>query len=396
MQDPEGRGRCLRLKSSLYGLKQAAYEWHSLLISVLIEMGYKAVDESDCFFILHEQDSTSMLVIHVDDVAHGFNDSALSTRLRKRLRDLWGLSGEGELKWFLGMSIKYERGAYAHVSQRAYLETVLKRSGMHDTHPKKTPMSTDTVISKKDRPDVVDEKIRTEFQRIVGSIIFAVVMTRADLANACSQLGRVMSNPTAADVQHAKRVLRYIAGTLDHGIMYTNEAWKPPGAIDSISPITPMGFSDSDWAGNTDDRTSTTGSIVFLAGGPVSWKSKQQRIQALSSAEAEYIAIGETAKDVMYVRNTMIKMGIIIDGPTEIKTDSTAAMGIATRPGLRDTSKHIQLRHHWVRKLINEKQVKLTKVDTKRNAADMLTKALPVDLFERHRDVVVRSKPTDV
>ena len=157
-----------------------------------------------------------------------------------------------------------------------------------------------------------------------------------------------------------------------------------------------MGLSDSDWAGNTDDCTSTTGSIVFLAGGQVSWKSKQQRIQALSSAEAEYIAIGEIVKDVMYVRNTMIKMGIIIDEPTEIKTDSTAAMGIATRAGLRDTSKHIQLRHHWVRKLINEKQVKLTKVDTKRNAADMLTKALPVDLFERHRDVVVRSKPNDV
>ena len=98
----------------------------------------------------------------------------------------------------------------------------------------------------------------------------------------------------------------------------------------------------------------------------------------------------------MYVCNTMIKMGIIIDRPTEIKTDSTAAMGIATLAGLRDTSKHIQLRHHWVCKLINEKQVKLTKVDTKRNAADMLTKALPVDLFESHRDVVVRSKPTDV
>ena len=389
--DPEGKGRSLLLRRTIYGTKQAAREWHSLLKSVLIELGYKAVDASDCFWLLRSGKSISMLVIHVDDIAHAHNDAKMSATLKGKCKDLWGLSGDGPLEWFLGMRVDYIKGVSTSISQKAYLEAVLKRFDMEAVHPRKTPMETSLKISTADCPAQMNDLVRQQYQSILGSLMYAATMTRPDLANACAQFGRVMANPSEAHLAALKRIVRYVAGTLDLCLKFTNEPWTPPGYERPVEPLTPVAFSDSDWASNVDDRSSTTGSLVFLCGAPISWRSRSQKIKALSSAEAEYVAMGETSKDVAYVRNVLRELGMgDIKGPTSISTDSTSAMAIAKQVGVRDKTKHIELRYHYIRGLIDRGEIDLIKVDTKLNPADALTKALPIDPFELHRDVMLR------
>jgi hypothetical protein len=376
----------LRLQKTLYGLKQSAREWHQLFKSVLLGMGYTTYDGSECAYVLHENGELSILVLHVDDIVHGFSSQTLSARLKDKLRSLWGLSGEGKLDFFLGMQVEYEKGQYARVTQRTYLEGVLRRFNMAEAHPKATPMETSLRISKADAPTVVDEKVKSEFQQALGSILFACVMSRPDLANACAQLGRVMSAPSAEHLIALKRVLRYIAGTLDYGICFTNQRWKTPGEDEAISPLTLTCFCDSDWASNPEDRSSTSGYILMLAGGPVTWKSKKQKSIALSSGEAEYISLGSAAREVLYVRNMLKELGVNeMTDPTRIFSDSTTAISIATTAGVSDRSKHIALRHHFVKSLVAEGAVTLCKIDTNLNPADPFTKALPREPFDRHR-----------
>lgn len=388
----------LRLLKTLYGLKQSARAWHHLFKSVLLQMGYRAFDASDCAFVLHEGNSTSMLVLHVDDVAHAHNSEELSNRLKDRLRSLWGLSGEGKLDYFLGMQVEYVKGQYARIWQRTYLEGVLRRFDMLDSHPKGTPMETSVKISKADSHAEADHKVKTQYQQMLGSLLFACVMTRPDIANACSQLGRVMSAPSNSHLSSLKRVMRYIAGTLDYGIKFENRAWTAPGTTSPVSPLTLVTFSDSDWASNVDDRSSTTGYIVMLAGGPISWKSKGQHSIALSSAEAEYVAMSAASKDTIYARNVLKELGIHdVSQPTKIYTDSTAALSIATSSGINDRTKHIQLRHHYLRSLVNSGEITIEKVLTDMNPADHFTKALPKDVFEKHRNVFLKTQtPVDI
>lgn len=389
----------LRLQKTLYGLKQSARAWHNLFKSVLVQMGYIAFDGSDCAYVLHEGNSTSMLVIHVDDVAHAHNSERLSKRLKDRLKELWGLSGCGPLEYFLGMQVVYIKGRSAHVSQQAYLEGVLRRFDMLDAHPKGTPMDTALRISKNAPADahgqsaIAKEKIKKEYQQMLGSLLFAAIMTRLDIANACSQLGRVMSDPNEDNLAALKRVMRYIKGTIDLGIKFENKEWTPPGAAKPISPLTPVAYSDSDWASNHDDRTSTSGFVVMLAGAPISWKSKKQNIQALSSAEAEYIALAAAAKEVTYAKNVLSELGIadVEDTATRIYCDNTAAISLANNAGVTDKTKHIQLRHHYLRTLVADGSVAIEKVGTEKNLADPFTKALPKDAFQRHRSELMKS-----
>jgi hypothetical protein len=384
-----GEAHCLRLLKTLYGIKQAARAWHGLLRKTLVDMGYKPLDASDCAFFLERDGYTSMLVIHVDDVAHAHNSDELSRRLKNTIRNLWGLSGEGEIKFFLGMQIDYRVGEYARIYQRTYLEAVLKRFDMMEAHPRGTPMETTIRISKDDSPKTPNDDIRTQYQQILGSLLFAGIMTRPDLANACAQLGRVMSSPGQLHLDALKRVLRYVKGTLDKGIQFTNKDWTPPGSSTAVPALTLVGFSDSDWAGSADDRTSTSGFILMAAGGPLSWKSKGQRIQALSSAEAEYIALTVAAKEIVYARGILSELGILDssgNGTTTLFCDSTAAISIAQHSGIRDATKHIALRRFFLRTLVESRQIKIEKVCTKLNVADFLTKALPADDFSRHRE----------
>jgi len=291
MVDPLGQGRVLLLHKSIYGLKQSATYWHRLLTGEIRKLKYRAVDGSDCFWYCKDDTGVCMFVVHVDDLAIAYNSPQLLNKLLDRLRKLWGLSNEGPLTSHLGMAIQHEKGKYVSVSQTAYIKSLGKRFGLEGERKYATPASESFKVSPDDCPLVKDPTATLQMQEMLGAMLWVSCMTRPDVSSICGQLGRVAINPGEVHLKQACRALAWLYQNANLGIIYTSADWQVPGINTPVNAGTVVCFSDSDWAGDTDTRRSTTGFVTFQAGGPVDWKSALQKLQALSSCEAEYVAM---------------------------------------------------------------------------------------------------------
>ena len=161
-----------------------------------------------------------------------------------------------------------------------------------------------------------------------------------------------------------------------------------PGIKELVPPSQVKGYADSDWAGDQDTAKSTTGYLVFLAGGPISFRSVLQKIQAHSSAEAEYGSMSDCAREIQYISNILQEVGLLKQtGPIQIYSDSSAAIAMTQNKGVSHRTKHIAIRYHYVKTLIEEGVVSVHKISTEVNPADILTKATDVLTFARHADV---------
>jgi hypothetical protein len=386
-EDPTGQGRVFRLKKSIYGLKNASYCWHKMLASVMKEMGYRAVDASECFWMYEDGKAKALFVVHVDDYVHAFNDASLDTRLVNKFKELWGVSGVGPLKFFLGMEIDFVKGSSVFISQKAYFEKVLKRFSYEKMKPITTPMETTVKISTTDDGQLLGDDDKRRYMEIVGSLIYGAITTRPDIANAVSQLGRVMNKPTANHLNAAKRVLRYIVGSLDRGLRFENKPWTPPGFTHPVPASRVVIYTDADWGGEVDTKKSMDGYGTAMAGGLISFRCALQKSHALSSAESEYVGISNGARDAVYVWNVLKEIGLAQqDGPIPLFTDSSAAMGMIDNKGVTHRTKHIALRYHFSRSVVDDKIITINKIGTASNPADILTKATDATTFARHAD----------
>jgi hypothetical protein len=334
--------------------------------------------------------------VHVDDLAIAHNSKRLFKSLTDRLRSLWGLSAEGPLTFHLGMNIEHKVGEHVRVSQHAYIKSLEKRfeNLLANVKAFDTPASDTVKISSMIGCDIADEASKAILQEINGCLLFACIMTRPDLNAVCSQIGRVIHCASPAHVKIAVRALKFLVSTPDLGIVYSSKDWSPPGlerSVGALDASVVVSYADSDWGGDIDSRNSTTGFLTMLAGGPIDWKSALQRIQALSSAEAEYVAMAEGAKSVVYVRNVLSELGLLVQvAPTPMFVDSTAAMAIAEKAGVKNKTRHIAMRFHFVRTLVENNVLDICKIDSKENPADILTKNVSIELFKKHSAVVTR------
>jgi hypothetical protein len=200
-----------------------------------------------------------------------------------------------------------------------------------------------------------------------------------------------MSNPSDEHIKAVRRAFAYIQGTRHLGLFYKKGTGKPP---------TLTGWCDSDWGNCTDTSRSTSGWMFSLAGSPISWSSKRQKTVALSSCEAEYMAATEATKEAVWLRQLLKELRISdidISLPTTIAIDNNSAMKLSRNPEFHARTKHISMRHHFIRERINEGDVKLERVDTKNNIADLLTKALPRPRFgELVEKMGMKAPPEDI
>ena len=196
--------------------------------------------------------------------------------------------------------------------------------------------------------------------------MYLSICTRPNIAYAVSYLARFSSKPNKSHWTAAKRVLRYLKGTADHGIVFTKSE------SDEC-----VGFSDADWAGDQQDRKSTSGYLFQLAGGPVSWKSQRQGCVALSTAEAEYMALSFAAQETVWLRKLLTEFGCELSGPTIlIMEDNQSAIAMANNPQFHGRAKHIDIRHHFIRERVSHGDIRLNYCPTGDMIADMLTKGL--------------------
>ena len=259
------------------------------------------------------------------------------------------------------------------IGQCAYTESLLNKLGMEDCKPVSTPVDISSKLAHAtDEDDSIDQQ---RYQSAIGSLMYLSVSTRPDISYAVSSLARFSSKPTKEHWTALKRLLRYLKGTTKYGILYTKG-----GASKCI------GFSDADWAGDINDRKSTSGYVFMLSGGAVSWSSKKQKCVALSTAEAEYVALSSAAQESIWLRQLITELGSPPEEPTLIFEDNQSAIAMTKNPQFHGRAKHIDIKHHFIREQVSQGNVKLEYCPTTEMTADILTKGLSRESFDKLRE----------
>ena len=314
MQQPKGFERqgkeefVCKLNKNIYGLKQSSRCWNSTLDAYLKEMQFAQTASEPCIYYQKTGQHMMFIGIYVDNIILAARNEKQLKQVKEKLSTKFDNKDLGELKYFLGMKVgQSKENGSIWIGQPAYTENLLKRLGMQDSKPSHTPVE----VSFKLQPatNQAEPVNQTKYQSAIGGLMYLVVSTRPHIAFAVNNLARFSSNPQKEHWTALKRILRYLKGTINIDILY-----KQDGSDKCI------GYSDTDWAGDTLDRKSTSGYIFMLSGGPISWSSKKQKCVALSTAEAEYVALSESAQECLWLRQLEAELGCPPEGPTLMKT----------------------------------------------------------------------------
>ena len=385
-EDEEQPDFVCKLRKSLYGLKQSARCWNVKMDSFLKASGYNQSTADPCMYQKSEyrdgKQCLMLIAFYVDDIVLATNDTTMLNNEKNQLMKRFEIEDQGEIHHCLGMCIKRDRSTKTmHISQKAYLENILKRFNMSNCKPVSTPMEVGKKYEKlKDGEQTTDLR---EYQCIIGSLMYAAIATRPDIAFSVGMLSQYMSNPGEEHFRGIKRVLRYLRGTTDFGLEFK--------AQDNMK-INLHGYADADWAGDVSTRKSKTGHLFQIGNGTVSWKTRRQSIVALSSTEAEYVSLSCAAQETIWMRHLLESIGFQQLDPTMISEDNQGAIALAGNPGNHPRTKHISIKYHFIREAVEKTKIMLQYCPTKEMLADILTKALTKERFQELRDLIgVRS-----
>jgi hypothetical protein len=295
------------------------------------------------------------------------------------------MTDEGELKWILGMRITRDRKRRTFkIDQSRYVQDLIDSFDMTDCKLASTPAIPGATLPKIHQGEkylgLNDPADKTLYRTMVGKLAYAMVGTRPDIAFAVSQVARHFENPTVTHLVAAKRIIRYIKGTVTKGLQYDAAS----GSSDLLA------YCDSDWGSCPDTRRSTSGYIIKPCGGPVAWLSKRQPTVALSSAEAEYMCAAIVASEVLHLRQMLRELDITTSaGPTTVYCDSQSAMHMIKNP-TSGRAKHIDIKLHFV-KGAAAKDIQFQYVGTDEQLSDVMTKALARPKFYGFMEHIVAS-----
>eukprot|EP00961_Rhodomonas_salina_P121066 1629328-Rhodomonas_salina.2 len=296
-------GKTIKLRKSLYGLLQSPGLFHDTLEAWLVNYGFKQVNEDGTIFKLVRGSEQILLSLFVDDGLCATNSEALYQSFLTDLQQKFDLSDQGDLSFYLGVAVDHNlRTGVTTLSQEQFVQTMLERFNMVGCKPVSTPAEPNTHLVRGDQPQVPDKTVLSDYQRLIGGLMYLSCFTRPDISHAVNQCSKFMSNPGPSHVIAAKRILHYLAGTKHLKLTYKR----------SDNPVTGnrlSAYADSDHAGDPDTRRSVTGFVVLLNGGAISWQSVRQQVTALSSAEAEYYAASTAGADITYIRRLMEDLG---------------------------------------------------------------------------------------
>ena len=371
VEQPEGydvsnKGRKLvwKLKKSLYGLKQSGRNWNNLLHSHLCADGFEQSDADPCMYCKTSEYGRVMIVFWVDDIIVAASSEQLLNHVKTFLYSKFEMKDLGELRWFLGIEFCKHSGCIS-MSQKQYCQKILKKFGMENCKPRKSPCDEGLDKGPDSSTTLDDPRL---YREIVGSLIYAMTATRPDISYVVTKLSQNMSNPTVQDLGVAKGVLRYLQGTLEYALVFrkSNECVKL------------QGFCDSDWASSYSDRKSISAYVYKLKeqSGLISWKTKKQGTVALSSFEAEYISLSMCVQEAMFLRKLLTFMyeQKDVDLSVKIGVDNQGTIALAKNPIHQQRSKHIDVRYHFLRDAVTSGIVDLSYVPSNKNVADVLTK----------------------
>lgn len=370
IETPKGvklsNNKALKLQKGLYGLKQAPRVWNNKFKQTVEKIGFRATISDPCVF--YEPEKRIYLCIYVDDgllFAANSNDLQATLNYLKEQFDIRVVRGST----FVGLQIEQQANSYT-IKQTSYAKQVLKRFNMDESKPVSAPLETSHKLTEVD-PN--EEDYKCPYREAIGALNFLATKTRPDILHAVTLLAKFCEHPKQKHWAAIKRVMRYIQGTLEIGLMYTKS-----------EELEVTAYSDADFAADLQNRRSITGCIVFISNGPVIFRSIQQSIVALSTTQAEFIAASDTVKEVLWLKSIMSELQIRYSKP-KLRSDSQTAINLIKNPAFHKRTKHIDIKYQFIKQCYHENQFKLEFVPTEEQLADYLTKALPRD---KHRELI--------
>jgi hypothetical protein len=383
MKQPEGfvvKGKkelVCKLKKSLYGLKQSPRMWYQKFDTYILGLGFVRSRVDHYVYSKQVGNHFIYVVLYVDDMLLVGNNMDVIKEVKSQLSSKFDMKDLGVANFILGMEIKRDRANMKlWLNQRKYVEMILQRFNMHGSKSVKVPIPIGVNLSANQCPKTQEEEedmSHVLYASAVGSLMYAMVCTRPDIAHAVGVLSRYMSKPGKEHWTTVKRVFRYLRGTTSYGLCYQGR----PG-LDRVVDI--HGFVDADWAGDIDHRRSTSGYVFNLFGGAISWMRKRQVVVALSTTEDEYMAATHASKEAVWLQRLCSGIGLVQQA-VRLDCDSQSAIFLAKNPAYHSKTKHIDVQYHFVRDMVEEKKVLLEKVDTLKNVADSLTKSVSIEKF---------------
>ena len=359
------KGKVLRLLKGLYGLKQASRIWQKALYKALKELGLVQCKTDSGVLRWPGTDGFALVVCWVDDLIICSDNPKIRKMIEDKLNQEFMTKMMGELELYVGIVIEMEKNGDIILHQGPYSRKVVAKFKVLRKFHANTPAQSDR-LSKVDCPTSSEDAVDYPYMSVTGSLLYAAICTRPDIFYAVMQLARFNSNPGKAHVRASEQCLRYLEETPDLGIKYT-------APKDKSAKLVINAFVDSDWGGCPDTRRSTMGFIIQVCGGPVSWKSKLMQTMALSSCEAEFMALTEVCRELMWMCRFLDEIGIEYD-PPNIYCDSSSAINWAEDPVQHQRNKHVEIKYYYCRDVVADEKVRLFKIHTTNNVSDIMTK----------------------
>ncbi|GJR78981.1 ribonuclease H-like domain, reverse transcriptase, RNA-dependent DNA polymerase [Tanacetum coccineum] len=363
-EDPTHPNKVYRVVKALYGLHQAPRAWYERLSTFLLKHGYRrgAIDKT--LFIKKDRRDIMLVQVYVDDIIFGSTKSSMVKDFEELMQKEFKMSSMGELTFFLGLQVK-QSNAGIFLSQDKYVKDILNKFDFRTIKPASTPIEAHKSLGKDEEGEEVDVHL---YRSMIGCLMY-LTASRPDIMFAVCLCARFQVTPKVSHLHAVKRIFRYLKHQPNLGLWYPKD-----------SPFHLEAFSDSDYAGDNHDRRSTSGGCQYLGRRLVSWQCKKQTIVAISSTEAEYVAAASCCAQVLWMQNQLLDYGFNFMN-TEIHIDNESTICIVRNPVLHSKTKHIQIRHHFIRDCYEQRLINVVKVHTDDNVADLLTKGFDLARF---------------
>ena len=367
-----------RLHKALYGLKQASRAWNTKFDNFITKRGFERSQTDPCCYFMKE--ASTYILIHVDDILVFSPTESRANNVIRLLGDEFNVVSLGDCKSYLGLEISRDHTAKTlSMKQASYIKKLLSKYGMDECNEVSTPA--DTSGTKEQMESTTADEDNRRYMEILGSLLYVANNSRPDISYAVSELAKKANSPSPSDWKALKRVMRYLRGTINHGIVFGG------GRADNENPPI-VAYVDANYAGCVETRKSRYGGLIMVNNGTVEWRSKMQPNIALSSMESEYIGACEVAKVIMWLRQAMEELGFRQTKPTILHIDNSSAKYFAEENIVQNKSKHIDVKYHYIREKILEKDIELKHLPTEQMPADALTKPLGLKFFKRFRDMM--------
>ena len=386
---------CIRLKRALYGLKQALRAWNKDINEKLHSLGFTKLQSEPCLYLHYQDNDICIISLYVDDLVIAASSMAVISHVKSKLQQLYQIKDLGVIDEILGCKVSVDKNLDCITIQQAqYMKEILKKFlPEDDTITHSVPADPiGHLINAQCAPSDEDSAFMRDipYRQAVGSLLWLALCTRPDISYAVGQVAKFNANPGPDHWKAVLRIFRYLKFTGPMGIVYRYSVssvdnqlvmFRSPHALKVLGNPVLSGYSDANFARDIDTRRSTSGFIFMLAGAPISWQSRAQATVALSSTEAEYIALAGAAQEAIWFLQVLREFTFAITAPVLIYEDNQSTIKLVQNPVFHKKSKHVDIKYHFARELVENRTLAVQYVSTVENVADIFTKPLAFKEF---------------